>query len=205
MTKQLPLLLLAFGILSLTLACGGGGGGGGSSTTPCSERVIGEECGGGIFSGNFNDSYSLIATPGNCTDSATPTCDGGTDTVKKQWATNADTVSGATSDNDGQTNTEDIVDHYAGIGGNDSPAANFCDNMDYGGKTDWYLPSRNELALLYTNRLAVDGFDLGAGEYYWSSTESDGGNARRNAFVTGTSTVNGKNANHYVRCVRRSN
>ncbi|MNV98392.1 hypothetical protein D3C71_1936410 [compost metagenome] len=34
---------------------------------------------------------------------------------------------------------------------------------------DWFLPARNQLASLFTNRAAVGGFVNGT---YWSSTES---------------------------------
>lgn len=36
-----------------------------------------------------------------------------------------------------------------------------------GGKSDWFLPSRDELHQLYLNRLKVGGF---SGEFYWSSS-----------------------------------
>ena len=42
-----------------------------------------------------------------------------------------------------------------------------------GGYTDWYLPSKDELNILYTNRLAIGFFTIGDdGASYWSSTDA---------------------------------
>jgi hypothetical protein len=43
-----------------------------------------------------------------------------------------------------------------------------------GGFTDWYLPSKVELEILYLNKAYVDGF---ADDWYWSSTEYDASKA----------------------------
>lgn len=47
-----------------------------------------------------------------------------------------------------------------------------CDNLIAGGKTDWRLPTRDELMSLYANRIFVGGFNKGT---YWSSTEGGRG------------------------------
>src|SRR6478609_8652406 len=47
---------------------------------PVDVLEIGDELAGGIYAGEV-DGYQLIATPGNCTDSLTPVCDGTTDSV----------------------------------------------------------------------------------------------------------------------------
>lgn len=51
-------------------------------------------------------------------------------------------------------------------------AARICSAYRGGGKSDWYLPSRDELHLVYINlhRKGIGGF---TGMYYWSSTEDD--------------------------------
>ena len=50
------------------------------------------------------------------------------------------------------------------------PAATLASQYDGGGFTDWVLPSRNELALLYQFRNSIGGF---ANSWYWSSTEKN--------------------------------
>jgi hypothetical protein len=67
---------------------------------------------------------------------------------------------------DGKKNTQLIVEALkaAKIGG----AAQYCDDLEYGGYTDWFLPSRDELNLMYQNlkEKELGGF---TGESYWSS------------------------------------
>lgn len=61
-----------------------------------------------------------------------------------------------------------------------SPAANYVNGLTDGGFTDWYLPSIDELSILWHNRFHVNNA-LNAGSYtllsntanYWSSTETD--------------------------------
>ena len=47
-----------------------------------------------------------------------------------------------------------------------------CNNYSFMGKTDWYLPSKFELNLLYEN-LHMKGLGGFANGFYWSSTEND--------------------------------
>ena len=69
----------------------------------------------------------------------------------------------------GKQNTQKIMDASVQIAVN-APAARFCDRLEYGGYDDWYLPSKNELGLMYMN-LKVDGIGGFSGEWYWSSSE----------------------------------
>jgi hypothetical protein len=46
-----------------------------------------------------------------------------------------------------------------------------CDNSSVAGYTDWRLPTKDELAVLYNNRTVIGGFtSSGSYPYYWSST-----------------------------------
>jgi uncharacterized protein (TIGR02145 family) len=65
----------------------------------------------------------------------------------------------------GASNTTAIINAY-GVG---NYAAKFARNYTDGTYSDWYLPSINELAKLYANRVAIGGF---AQDRYWSSTET---------------------------------
>jgi|GEM_PF-520475 len=63
-----------------------------------------------------------------------------------------------------------------------SGAANTVSDYDGGGKTDWFLPSKDELNELYEQRESVGGF--GAGDY-WSSSQDDAYDAWYQAFADG--------------------
>jgi hypothetical protein len=56
-----------------------------------------------------------------------------------------------------------------------SPARDVCKNLaasNYLGHNDWYLPARNELAVMMVNRTAIGNFTA---DNYWSSTPSNNG------------------------------
>jgi hypothetical protein len=69
-----------------------------------------------------------------------------------------------------------------------------------GGYTDWYLPSKDELAKLYA--MKVLGFGGFASNFYWSSSEFDGNYARGQFFGDGSQGVNAKTNTPYVRSIR---
>jgi len=82
----------------------------------------------------------------------------------------------------GETNTAIIIAAYVAIGDDNSTyAARICNELQIivGGKTygDWYLPSKEELNLMYINKTTIDGTATANGgsafasEGYWSSTE----------------------------------
>ena len=68
----------------------------------------------------------------------------------------------------GQTNTSIIVN------GCPEPAiaARICDDLEWNGYSDWFLPSYGDLLMMYAHRNIIGGFDTTAG--YWSSLEGNG-------------------------------
>jgi hypothetical protein len=80
-----------------------------------------------------------------------------------------------------------------------SGAANMATSYNGGGKSDWFLPSQDELAQLYAQKTTVGGFV----EYgYWSSTEADTGLAWFQYFNSGYQSGTNKSNAFYVRPVR---
>jgi hypothetical protein len=122
-----------------------------------------------------------------------------------RWGCGGTLISGAdlTSYGGGAQNSLDII-NGCGL----AEAASACLNLVYGGYSDWYLPSRDELTILYQNRVAIGGFvntNFGAGfEYYWSSTEynNNASFAWVRDFGSGYSGNGGKNGSYRVRAVR---
>lgn len=56
-------------------------------------------------------------------------------------------------------------------------AARVCDNYSVNGLDDWYLPSRDELAYIYTSLNSLMNLGTSTNQVYWSSTEYDGATA----------------------------
>lgn len=67
----------------------------------------------------------------------------------------------------GQSNTNAILARW----GSSAPAASYADNLTYGGYSDWYLPSFDELVLAITTLGPAFGFYSGTYERFWSSNE----------------------------------
>jgi hypothetical protein len=65
-----------------------------------------------------------------------------------------------------------------------APAAKACKNYSGGGKTDWFLPSKDELDLMYRNlkKKGLGGFGDGR---YWSSSQDDDNGAWGQMFSDG--------------------
>jgi hypothetical protein len=165
---------------------------------------IGNSCEGGILVGNINitgTNYHLISTPGGCDSAiATPTCSGGPDNnFTLSWREGNLNISGATSTNDGPSNTALILS----AGYTSSNAATYCDNLMYGGFTDWYLPAIDELDIMYQNRNFISGL-TGHSMPYWSSTElTEYGAAIRSLSNNLEVTNKAKTNPRAVRCLRR--
>lgn len=85
-------------------------------------------------------------------------------------------------------------------------AAEYCNGLSAHGQSDWYLPAQDELNVMYTNRVAIGGFDVSGSfpaGYYWSSSERSNGLARGQRFSDGSQLNFTKNGGLSVRCVRR--
>jgi len=71
--------------------------------------------------------------------------------------------------------------------------------------TDWFLPSKDELDMMYQNLYlaGVGGFTEGADAYYWSSSEYNVVGAWDHNFSTNTQGNGGKGSPYYVRACRK--
>lgn len=113
----------------------------------------------------------------------------------------------------GEANTSIIIAAQVAIGDDGSTyAARICNELQVteGGKTygDWYLPSKEELNLMYQNKATIDataGVNGGSGfasASYWSSTEDANDNAWGQDFDDGAQGNYYKVNTFYVRAVR---
>jgi hypothetical protein len=106
----------------------------GSSFAPALPTTIGQAYGGGFYAGKINVSgtqYYLIVAPK------------ATGEALKSWGTYGVTTA-QTSVIDGPTNS--AVEAALGAA---YQAAIFCEGLTIGGYSDWYLPAKNELEVLY--------------------------------------------------------
>ena len=108
-------------------------------------------------------------------------------------------ISGAdgTAVGTGEQNTLDIE---AGCTTHDT-AADLCANLSLGGYNDWFLPSKDELNLMYEN-LKVFGVGGFTDALYWSSSEFDAWYAWGQDYSNGAQLYNSKKYMYRVRAVR---
>jgi hypothetical protein len=112
------------------------------------------------------------------------------------WGCYGTSIAGtSTAVGTGKANTALIV---AGCADADT-AAKVAAAYSLGAFDDWYLPSKDELALLYAQKAVVGAF---APNYYWSSTEKYELIAWSQYFVNGLRGDNDKDATLHVRAVR---
>lgn len=157
-------------------------------------RAIGGKYQGGIiFYVDDTGKHGLIAAP---TDQ---------NNTGLQWFNGSFVVTDAlgTAVGEGLTNTNTITQ----VQGEGSYAASLAANLVIGAYSDWHLPSKDELNLMYnnigpgapaplTNVGAFIGYD------YWSSSEASTNNAVGQNFATGRQSFYGKSGLLYVRAVR---
>ena len=83
------------------------------------------------------------------------------------------------------------------------PAAKYCADMVYWWYDDWFLPSKNELSLLYTNSGAIWGFNPHNINSYWSSTQANNGITWYQSFYNGSIFYFDKRFDGFIRCIRK--
>ena len=110
------------------------------------------------------------------------------------WCNNSSSSLGVTATGIGSGMSNTTTADSTCTSGAIQVAADYANNS----KTDWHLPSKDELAQLYIQSTTVGGFSTGA---YWSSSEYGGIYAWFHNFSLGIS-YDGKGTTYYVRPVR---
>ena len=172
----------------------------GSSQNGNSNLSIGDSHQGGIVFYLDGNGGGLIAAP---TDQSTGT----------NWGCIGSIISGADGTAIG-TGSQNTIDIEVGCTANGT-AADICANLTLVGFSDWFLPSSDEINLIWQNLADSDGNGVNTGQsdpnniggfdnsYYWSSTESDNNNAWIQSFINGSwGGGNSKASSHRVRAVR---
>lgn len=95
----------------------------------------------------------------------------------------------------GSANTDAII----GQSGHTYSAAQVCRDYAGGGFTDWFLPSRDELFLLFNEKAVVGGFSDAT---YWSSSETSTDLSCSLNFVNGNQTIGSKGSTQRIRAIR---
>ena len=120
-------------------------------------------------------------------------------TYRAEWGCLGTAISGSdgTAIGTGNQNTIDIENGCTSA----EIAADVCANYIDGNYSDWFLPSKDELNLMYLN-LHLQGLGGFALNFYWSSTEDNSNLAWDQSFVTGDQDNDSKNNENYVRAIR---
>jgi len=153
-----------------------------------SGRLIGSSYAGGLVFYNDGSAHGLVSADSDQSTGA-------------EWGCYGTAIYGtSTAINTGAANTNAIV---AGCG-TAGIAASLCYDLSLNGYTDWYLPSREELNLMYVN-LKTQSLGNFTSSWYWSSSENAGNetsNAWEQNFSDGYQNYYGKSIAFYVRAVR---
>ncbi len=142
--------------------------------------------------------------------------DGAGNVIGPRWGANGQNVTGTeTGTGIGKENTRIIVEYLNGSPDPGLPntecAAYICDDMELNGFTDWFLPSKDELDLMYKNLCAqgLGGFNTTNTanqpwlSYYWSSSQYSNTSAYVLDFSNGSQKTNVNKSDTYsVRAIR---
>jgi hypothetical protein len=128
--------------------------------------------------------------------------------VKAAWSVTGATAKTRDDIGAGKQNTQAIIDLIAN--GQNCRAAMLCENLVSGGYDDWFLPSKNELNLMfvYLKERGIGGFKE---DWYWSSSDGSRNNgAWTQHFSNGVQNGDGgygeagrKAGEHFVRAIRQ--
>jgi len=145
---------------------------------------IGDSYGGGIIF--YIDGTGLHGLIAATTDQST----------SAEWGCYGTSIPGTgTAVGTGQTNTTLIVNGCSEAG----RAARICNDLVLNGYDDWFLPSKDELNLMYDQQTVIGGF---TSIYYWNSSQFNANAAWNQHFPSGFQTTNSKIATYSVRAVR---
>lgn len=148
---------------------------------------IGQPYGGGIvFYVDDSGQHGLVTSTSNQS-SSTPWFNGSF----------VETAATGTKTGTGSKNTEAII-KAQGVG---TYAASICDKLELNGYNDWFLPSKEELNLLYFQKAAGLVGDF-ANDFYWSSTENSYNGAWSQSFSNGSNSSANKDGMYDVRAIR---
>jgi hypothetical protein len=111
------------------------------------------------------------------------------------WGCNTISVGTNSGLGQGQTSTTNIVAACSTSG----IAAKICNDLVVSSYSDWFLPSKDELYKLYSNRTSIGGFTTGG---YWTSTQYSTSNGYYYSFSTGVSYNTNKENFQAVRAIR---
>ena len=90
-----------------------------------------------------------------------------------------------------------------------SQAENICNNLTYGGYSDWYLPSKAELNTMYANKNALDFKTINNQVIWWSNSYDASYRYWGQYFITNDEHNEGyqislhEDSEHNVRCIRK--
>lgn len=130
-----------------------------SSTLPS----LGQFYEGGYYIGSVSvesSTYGVILSPKTL----------GNTSSTLQWKTSQTSTAGTSSFTDGFSNSNNMND-------SSHPAAMFALDLTINSYSDWYLPSKDELNLIWVNRSYLGPLERNDSTLYWASTEYSSTNA----------------------------